>query len=253
MTPIPSNDRGLFGLVVTQLSAPFWLWRIEVPRLIDPVVLACLSAQERVRAARFASAPLARRYAVAHGALRLLGERCFGVPAAHQRYVHNAYGKPILANLPQARCSLSYSGTNVLAAWSLDHEIGVDLECARPIADAADLADLHCTVRERQRLPRPGAAGYDRAFLALWVRKEACVKALGRGLGIAPSSFECDIDPGKTIVHIHGSLVESHVCNLKDDLLVAWARCIRVNRSDRNHRPVFACFPTDGVAEALRE
>lgn len=253
MTSIFSNDSGRFGLAVTRLSAPFGLWRIEVPRLVDPRVLACLSAQERIRAARFASEYLARRYAVAHGALRLLGERCFGVPAARQRYIHNAYGKPLLANLPQARCSLSYSGTNVLAAWSLDHEIGVDLECVRPIADAADLAVLHCTARERQRLPPPGAAGYDRAFLALWARKEACVKALGRGLGIAPSSFECDIDPGTALVHIDGSLVESHVCNLKDDLLVAWARCIRVNRSDRNHRPVFARSVTAGAAEALRE
>lgn len=253
MTSIPSNDPGLFGLVLTRLPAPFGLWRIEVPRLVDPGVLACLSAQERIRAARFASEPLARRYAVAHGALRLLGQRCFGIPAACQRYIHNAHGKPLLANLPQARCSLSYSGMNVLAAWSLDHDIGVDLECARPVADAADLAQLHCTARERQRLPQPGAAGYDRAFLALWVRKEACVKALGSGLGTAPSSFECDIDPGTTIVEIDGSPVESHVCNLKDDLLVAWARCIRVNRSGRNHRPVFARSLTAGAAEALRE
>jgi len=244
------------GWKIARLPAPFGLWRMSISpdgdRRAEARLMACLSVEERARAARFRNDILARRYGIAHAALRIIGERCFGIPAASQCYEPNAHGKPLLRNLPEARCSLSYSGNSMLIAWSLDHEIGVDLERVRPIADAADLAELHCTASERQRLPKPGSTGYDQAFLALWVRKEACVKALGRGLDIPPSSFDCDVDP-KAFVEIGGSFIESYIYDLKDDLLVSWARCIRMDRSDQGNRLAGASPVIAGVQAALRE
>lgn len=247
-----ARDARSLGLAAVRLSAPFGLWRITVPARVDPRLAASLSDEEQARAARFRFPELANRYRVAHGALRLLGEYWTGIPAARQSYEANAHGKPLLTNAPEAKCSLSYSGESIVVGWSWNHDIGVDAERLRPIAEAAELADLHCTARERQRLSDKDASSYSRAFLTVWVRKEACVKALGRGLAIAPSSFDCDVDPGSALVEIDGSPVESHVYDLKDDLLVAWARCIRMSRSDRNHRLVPAGSVTGGAAGALR-
>ncbi|GFE73917.1 hypothetical protein NTCA1_15660 [Novosphingobium sp. TCA1] len=241
------------GCRTIKLPAPFDLWRIDVSPQDDQRLMACLSGEEHARAAKFRTEALARRYRTAHAALRILGERRCGIPAAQQVYHTNAFGKPCLANVSQAHCSLSYSGESVLVGWSLDHEIGIDLERVRVLDDAAELADLHYTARERAALPCPGSRHYSRAFLTLWVRKEACVKALGQGLNIAPSSFDCDVDPRLALAEIDGSSVESDVYDLKDGILVAWARIIQNNWSDRNRRLAAGQSVTAGVAAALRE
>jgi len=243
------------GLMGRRLPAPFALWLIDVPEALDPRLPACLSDEEKVRADRFRDEFLARRYRAAHGALRLLADSLFAIPTGQQHYAANAHGKPGLRDFPRMHCSLSYGGRRVLVGWSLDRAIGVDLEPMRTLPDARDLAELHFTPAERTRLSQ--VEDLHRAFLTAWVRKEACVKALGSGLTIAPASFECDLDPGSVLVEIEGSSIESHVYDLKDDDLVAWARCIPPNRSDRIHRHVAACLlpaqvSTAGVAAVPR-
>jgi 4'-phosphopantetheinyl transferase len=236
------------GLMGKRFPAPFGLWLIDVPEVLDPRLPACLSDQENARADRFREEFFARRYRAAHGALRLLADSLFGIPAGHQHYETNAYGKPGLRDFPSLHCSLSYGGSRVLVGWSQDRAIGVDLEPMRTIPEARDLAELYFTPAESSSLSR--AEDMDRAFLTAWVRKESCVKALGSGLTIAPASFECDVDPGSVLVEIEGSSIESHVYDLKDDDLVAWARCIPPNRCDRIHRHVAACHLPARVSTA---
>ncbi|TCM20813.1 4'-phosphopantetheinyl transferase [Novosphingobium sp. PhB165] len=227
-------DRALrgFGLAMEPITAPFPLWLLSVPDIVDPRLAASLSDAERERAGRFLREPLRRRYIAAHGALRVLGECYFGVAAADQRYDPNDLGKPYLSGVPGAQCSISYSGQSALIAWSQEYEIGVDLEVVRPIEDADDLSVLHYTQDEQAGLRGPecgpGSPICDRAFLSVWVRKEACIKALGAGLSIAPSSFDCGVGPGVRSVEIEGQFVECENYDLKDDLMVAWARLRRV-------------------------
>lgn len=231
-----------YGIEARELDAPFRLWLLSVPEIVDSRLIACLSPEELDRADRFRLDRLRRRYLATHGALRLLGERCFGIPAAVQRFQTNAYGKPQLVQNPRARCSISYSGDRALVAWGDGAEIGVDLEVVRTIADAPDLMALHCTARERQVLEASGNPVSDRpvsdwpvsdwAFLTLWVRKEACMKAVGAGLAIAPSSFDCGVvsgfrSPRICEVEIVGKRVECGHDDLKGDLAVAWARLRR--------------------------
>src|SRR5262249_53392049 len=154
---------------------------------VDAGLLALLTEAELARAGRFADALLQRRYLAAHGALRVLGECYFGVEAARQDYRPNGFGKPYLSGPDGAQCSISYSGGWILVAWSRESEIGVDLEIVRPIEDAGDLVALHCTQAEQRELgQRELAQGEeggavrplsDLAFLGLWTRKEACMKA----------------------------------------------------------------------------
>lgn len=216
------------GIAARELAAPFRMWLLPVPEVVDVRLIACLSFEERARAERFRRDDLRRRYMAAHGALRLLGEHCFGIAAAAQRYQANAFGKPQLVQNGAARCSISYSGNWALIACGWGEEIGVDLEVVRPVEDAADLIDLHCTARERKALTASSGRVCDRDFLNLWVRKEACMKAVGAGLAIAPSSFDCGVETGISTVEIVGKHVECGHDDLKGDLAVAWARLRRV-------------------------
>ena len=216
-----------YGLAGVQLPAPFPLWRIAAPNAISPQLLALLSEEERGRAARFHTDPLRHRYCAAHGALRLLGEIYAGVAAKDQRFERNAWGKPRLAGFATTQCSISYSGDSALIAWTTGPEIGVDLEMVRPIEDASDLMTLHYTPGEQTEVLRQGRdpSAFDRSFLIVWVRKEACAKALGKGLGIALSSFDCGVGPGMRTIEIDGRLVDTNVMNINGRLIAAWARC----------------------------
>lgn len=211
------------GVEASRLAAPFPLWQVS-PRDGSQAELAALLGQaERQRAARFAVDSLARRYRAAHGALRLLVEAEFGVPAARQDYTVGAHGKPFLPHVPYIRSNISYSAGRALVAISGERDIGVDIEKVRPIGDALDVAELYYTAREREQMGACPVAEIDRAFLTVWVRKEACSKAISKGLAIAPSSFECGTGCGQRRVYIDGEVVESDVIDPKGGFLVSWA------------------------------
>lgn len=95
----------------------------------------------------------------------------------------SAFGKPELAtsgNCPGLRIGFSSSAGLALVALRRDHAVGVDVEAMRRLPDG--IAERAMTTAERrafdalppdERVPR---------FFALWVAKEAAVKAAGLGL-----------------------------------------------------------------------
>jgi 4'-phosphopantetheinyl transferase len=60
--------------------------------------------------------------------------------------------------------------------------------------DAAALAADYFTAAEQRALASLPPERRDRAFLVGWTRKEACLKAVGTGLGIDTRSFEAGLD-----------------------------------------------------------
>jgi 4'-phosphopantetheinyl transferase len=203
------------------------LWLVDARHPPRPSALALLSGAERDRAGRFRTRPLRDRYIAAHAALRLLGEHRYGIPASQQRWEAGALGKPRLADVPGAQCSLSYTATSALVGWAEGGEIGVDIEANRRIADAPELMRVYYTPAEQAERDRlePGGRAFARAFLTVWVRKEACVKALGEGLSIPLDTVHCGTGSNDTPVQVGESLLDTGVIEPPGELLVAWARC----------------------------
>lgn len=156
------------------------LWWVD----LDAVPADDTPAQaELLRAARFARQDDGRRYLASHAALRhVLGTR--------EAWVAGDNGKPALAS-PPPHFNISRRGGVALIGVSTTHEIGVDVEPLQAMADADELAQLHFTPHERDGVAREQGTARDLAFLRCWTRKEACMKATGRGLSLAPSTFEC--------------------------------------------------------------
>jgi 4'-phosphopantetheinyl transferase len=145
------------------------------------------------RAARFARDVDRRRYLASHRALRrLLGTHAFDIAGGH--------GKPALAHGPHF--NLSRRDGWAAVASSRSHEVGVDVETLRRIDDARELAALHFSPREREAVAHDGNKPASRAFLRVWTRKEACMKAVGLGLALPPSSFECGAQADPAVVHL---------------------------------------------------
>ncbi len=188
------DDLGLTAHPVDMRGAPLTLWLItEWPRP-DLRHRSLLSAREIARAGRLRTARLRDRYVVAHAARCVIIDAAFGIRCRDQHVVIGARGKPFLADRSDVHFNLSYSHDGFAIGVCRDGAIGVDIEHVRRIEDAVALAALHYAAGEHETLAQvPDSGEYDRRFLEIWTRKEACVKALGLGLGDLPLA---DIDCG---------------------------------------------------------
>jgi 4'-phosphopantetheinyl transferase len=193
------------------------LWRVD----LDTATFDDLPQEaERQRAARFVRPGDGRRYLASHAALRrLLGRR--------EAWVTGAHGKPALAS-PPPYFNMSRRPGVALIGISTTHEIGVDVEPVQAMADANELAQLHFTPRERTDVAQESGAARDLAFLRCWTRKEACMKATGCGLSLAPSTFECGVHAAPERVRVSALarewtlLVHSPEVSSRD-IVVSWA------------------------------
>jgi|TARA_B110000503_G_C7148843_1_gene414223 4'-phosphopantetheinyl transferase len=96
-------------------------------------------------------------------------------------------GKPYLTNSRNIHLNISYSGNLIICAISFNTPIGVDVEKIKP--KNLDHFKLYFTEQEWHNISINENSL--KRFYELWTRKEALVKADGRGLSIDLSSFSC--------------------------------------------------------------
>jgi 4'-phosphopantetheinyl transferase len=91
--------------------------------------------------------------------------------------IYNPYGRPIFKNL-ELDLSISHSGRYVVCAFGIDLRLGIDIEIIKSI-------DPHEFARYFQSDEMNTIAGSQNPlfeFYNLWTKKEALIKALGKGL-----------------------------------------------------------------------
>lgn len=158
------------------------MWRIALDRPPEDVayLLGMLDADEQARAASFRDPCDRKRFVVGRAGLRLvLAADADESPEALQ-FQMNAWGKPHLSgDCRQFNFSRS-GGTALLAIGKVP--IGIDLERVRPIPEKERIADLVFACRERDWMLAVAEPERTARFFTLWTRKEALVKAAGRGL-----------------------------------------------------------------------
>ena len=176
-------------------------------------------------AKRFRLPALRNRYIAAHGGLRVLLRDYYGISRDMQDIGTQRLGKPYLIGFPRLHYSVSYSGDFVMIGIGESEPVGVDIEVFRVIEDAAELMQIYFTAAEQAAVERTAARGYcrSRAFLEIWVRKEACVKACGCGLDVPLKSVECVSGDQMTTVQLNGSRFRTGALNLGDPIM-AWSR-----------------------------
>lgn len=158
---------------------------------------AALGPQERRRRATYATAPHRDRYTAAHGTLRLILGRFLRIPAPEVRIRRGPLGKPDLvhpvtadgATVPDLRFSLSHARGHALVALTVGRSVGVDLDHRRPGFPLEAFTRRYFPPDEHAAVLAAGPGRTDRelAFLHLWTRKEALVKAAGARMAIGVS------------------------------------------------------------------
>lgn len=170
------------------------VWSLKTER--DPAAgLALLSAEERQRADRFRTDLLRARFVAAHAALRLLLGRALDISADRLRFRQNSWGKPELAE-GDLRFNLSHSGPWAVVALAWGIEVGVDVETVshQPPLEVAGIA---YSAAERAALSGLSGEGLTAAFYAVWTRKEALSKGIGRGFSFDFTGFTVSADPAE--------------------------------------------------------
>jgi 4'-phosphopantetheinyl transferase len=145
--------------------------------------LCLLSGDERSRASRFAFEVHRRRFIAARAALRrILAAYLRGDPS-HLTFSYSAQGRPSVAGSGGLALDFNLAHSEELALLALaPGPVGVDLEHLGGPADAMQIARHFFSAREVGCLERLPPASRARGFFCAWTRKEAVLKAAGRGL-----------------------------------------------------------------------
>ncbi len=148
-----------------------------------------LSEAERARAGAFRQEEDARTFCRTRAFLRRVLSGYLGVPPKSVRIAQSTNGKPHLPDSEGLTFNLSHSATAALLAVSVDQEIGIDVEDAQPLPDLEQVARDVLSAEEIRVVL--AAEGHERLlrFLRAWTRKEAILKAMGKGLGVPLESF----------------------------------------------------------------
>ncbi|MFD1952574.1 4'-phosphopantetheinyl transferase family protein [Sphingomonas arantia] len=206
------------------VPGPLSLWLVDLTVEPDRRLVVRLSDTERDRAARFLRSVPRQRYLAAHCALRQLVEQHCHVPAATQRYHRTHAGQWHCDGLSGWHLSLSYAGDVGLIGLGQHGAIGIDLETDRPIGNVAGLVRSYCSRPERIAFARLQRADRNAAFLRAWTRKEACAKALGRGLSIPLAELDCGIDGAHRALAYRDQRIDVGSFRPAAGLVAAWAQ-----------------------------
>jgi 4'-phosphopantetheinyl transferase len=189
--------------------APAELWRPapEEPRLLPGEVHVYLAEvasgsatgpldeQERSRAARLAFEADRQRFVAAHAILRHILSRYLCCAPEEVRYSYGPQGKPALACGGGLEFNMSHSGDLALYAVAGGLPVGVDVERVRPDVARELTAARFFTPAETDAILSLPESERARAFFTVWTRKEACLKATGRGLSAPLNAFSVWPEP----------------------------------------------------------
>ena len=155
-----------------------------------------LEANELERAGRFHFEKHRRHFIVARGFLRSVLARYLGTQPESLRFVYGAYGKPALESEHGLRFNLSHSNEVALLAVTLDAEVGVDVEYIRADFASEDIARRFFSRSEVETFNSLAKEDQVAAFFRCWARKEAYIKAIGKGLSQPLDAFDVTLAPG---------------------------------------------------------
>ncbi len=181
-----------------------WVIGLDVA---DAVIRRCakrLDAQERERAQRLRRPQDRNRFVVAHGAMREILAQALGCAPEALVFQRGRHGKPRLAGpgdgARRLDFNLSHSRDLALLAVGWGMVLGVDVEYWRDPIDVESIARRVFSERERRSLAALPTAFRQEAFFLGWTRKEAYVKALGRGIHRGLGDFDVSILPRRPAV-----------------------------------------------------
>jgi len=154
---------------------------------------AILDKDERAIAERFKFPELRERYIINHGLLRQILAARVNTPPANLRIEKAEFGKPFLPDYPDLSFNMSHSGDILAIAIGTECQLGVDVECYKARNTWEGMVKKCFAAEEAEYWYTLSTAERGSAFYQFWVKKEAFVKAVGKGITLGLN--QCVINP----------------------------------------------------------
>lgn len=174
------------------------VWKIDINLHLNQrdELFDVLDENEKIRAKRFRFEKDQRVFIISHGILRNILSKYLKCAPCSVAFSFGEHKKP---SIPQStlKFNLSHSHSFALVAVTWNDDIGVDVENVNQKADLDGIVDRffsHNEVKEYFSLSKEKRL---KAFYNGWTRKEAFIKATGKGLFQELKSFSVRLTPGK--------------------------------------------------------
>ncbi len=152
-----------------------------------------LSDGERSKADGFSTLRARNRFVAVRGFLRQTLAGYLHVEPVSLQFAVGEYGKPALAD-GALHFNVSHTADFLLIAIANFADIGVDIEAIKPCRNLDNIAQ-RCFSRREYECWRSLPDGLQtQAFYRLWTKKEAFVKATGRGIAMGLERCEIGLD-----------------------------------------------------------
>jgi 4'-phosphopantetheinyl transferase len=162
------------------------VWIVNTDSLAQSVQIArqYLNGTELLKAESYLRPLLQSRFIVRRAALRQILSHYVNLHPCRVNFEIGPHGKPRLSQHigQDLHFNLSHSNGLVAVAVCLGSELGIDIEQFRIIPNAAKIVAEFFSPIEQQAFSSTPAADQNLYFLKLWTRKEAFLKATGKGL-----------------------------------------------------------------------
>ena len=174
-----------------------WRSRIDLSAAKIDEYRATLSDDELKRAEQFTFPNKQEEYVVTRGLLRSALALVLKQDPGSFNFNYSESKKPYLkteVDRQPIAFNVSHSHGQALVAISLGRKLGVDIEKIRPEVEFEKLASRFFSSAEHKALMECAQAERVAAFFATWTRKEAFVKAVGKGIAFGLSEFDVNVD-----------------------------------------------------------
>ena len=178
-------------------SAEVHVWRVDLeqPEHVVQRFRATLEDHETHRADRFHFERDRRAFAVGRGFLRQVLGRYLGMKPEALRFAYGPYGKPALDGEQTLQFNMSHSRAVGLVAVAEAKDVGVDVEYIRADFASEDIARRFFSPTEVEAFNALPEDEQVAGFFRCWARKEAYIKAIGRGLSQPLDGFDVTLAP----------------------------------------------------------
>jgi len=154
-----------------------------------------LDEAEQAHAGKLKNALIRKRFVEVYGRLRNVLAEILDQSPEKIRIKKAEHGKPYLVDYPELAFNLSHSADRLMIAVDWNCQLGVDMEICKQRLNLSELVDKCFAEEETDYWNKLPEDQKNREFYRFWTRKEAFVKATGRGIGLGLN--KCVINPEK--------------------------------------------------------